>query len=149
MWGFRPSRSPISRNRQVSRYQLVDDVKSLQPQDWARVIMVLIQGPEWQFRPARSPAQKPSPKPLSQMSLDSRGWKWEKEGMSSILDHVCGFHLQYEDEETPPQVKNWACKVVKLSKHKRHQDRMKMQEIWKVFDAWAANKGAKAHHLAL
>ena len=111
----------------TTKYQLVDQAKSLQPQDWARVVMVVIQGPEWQFK----------------------GWKWEKEGMSSILDHACGFHIQYEDEETPPQVKNWACKVVKISKHKRHQDRMKAGEVWKHLDSWCANKGSRLSHLAL
>ena len=42
------------------KFEVCDNVKNLKPEDWKRVVGVLVQGPKWQFK----------------------GWKWEKQGMA-------------------------------------------------------------------
>lgn len=94
------------------RFEVVDNVKNFKPADWKRVVAVFVQGPEWQFK----------------------DWKKYKEFQTvpDILSKVCGFHIMYEDEMVDQKVKQWRCKVLKLSKHKRHLDGPASSLFWQI-----------------
>jgi len=109
----------------IVKFEIHDNIKSLKPEDWKRIVGCLVQGPAWQFK----------------------GWKWEKEGMAAIGDHCCLTYLHYEDEVVPANVKQWACRTFGLSKHKRHLDRPLASQLWRHFDNWALRQNFK--HLAM
>jgi len=91
-----------------------------------RVVAVFVQGPEWQFK----------------------DWKKYKEFQTvpDILSKVCGFHIMYEDEMVDQKVKQWRCKVLKLSKHKRHLDGPASSLFWQILYDWF--KSRNIPHLA-
>jgi len=128
--GSKPTKVVVDRkmpNKKVVRFEVVDQVKQLQDSDWDRVVLVLIQGPEWQFK----------------------GWgpggKWKS--ITEILERVAGYHLYYEDEKLNEKVSQWQCKSLKLSKHKRHLDSVVHRQLWQTFDKWCIGRNVK--HLAL
>uniref|UniRef100_G1QAF1 Parafibromin n=1 Tax=Myotis lucifugus TaxID=59463 RepID=G1QAF1_MYOLU len=83
--------------------RVVDPPLTLRPQDWDRVVAVIVQGPAWQFK----------------------GWPWLLPHGSPVDVFVKSkaFHLQCD--EVPlldPTVQKWDIAVLELSYGKRHSD---------------------------
>lgn len=88
------------------KYMVIDNIALLTKDDWKRVVAVFVSGAEWQFK----------------------GWPWNS--IASIFDHVCAFHLHYDDELLNPKIATWRCQRLTVSKIKRYKDRSMILDMW-------------------
>ncbi|KAI8928248.1 RNA pol II accessory factor, Cdc73 family-domain-containing protein [Entophlyctis helioformis] len=70
---------------------VVDNVDTLKPRDWDRVVAVFTNGQEWQFR----------------------GWKWAKP--VDIFHNTLGFALKFQDEPAQGLIPTWKVDVLNVS----------------------------------
>ncbi|CAN0073875.1 unnamed protein product, partial [Phaeothamnion confervicola] len=78
-------------NGQRMTYEVIDNPTRLYPQDWERVVCVLVQGVEWQFK----------------------RWQWEQP--VTLFQTVLGVHLKYDDTRTLDTVAGWNVRVLEVS----------------------------------
>jgi len=95
-------------------WHIIDDVTHLRPDDWRRVVAVVVLGKEWQFKgwPTKSPAE----------------WFHQAEG----------FHFYFDDQRPAPAVLNWNVTCMPLSKIKRYTDRSVVMDVWKKIEEFLA-----------
>lgn len=94
------------------KYQLVDSAQKLKDGDWSRVVAVVAQGQEWQFK----------------------GWPKNWDTPAEIFSKAKGFYFHFEDEKVPDVISQWNVKVLPINKHKRHLDKTAILNFWKVLD---------------
>jgi hypothetical protein len=105
-----------------AKYELVCNPRKLTSSDWKRVVGVVCTGQGWQFK----------------------NWPWWENdqskkgdnGVSDIFRNMCGFVFHYDDTAPPPETKNWAVKILALSRTKRHDDVKVQTQFWESIDAY-------------
>uniref|UniRef100_UPI00358EDFD6 parafibromin n=1 Tax=Myxine glutinosa TaxID=7769 RepID=UPI00358EDFD6 len=97
-------------------YRVVDQPLKLGPQDWDRVVAVLVQGPCWQFK----------------------GWPWLLPDGSpvDIFTRVKAFHVKFEEAKLDHNVAAWDVSVMELSIHRRHLDKAVLLRFWRELDSF-------------
>ena len=99
-------------------YRLVDNPAKLSDDEWQRVVAVFVQGPTWQFK----------------------GWKMCQGDPTLLFQHMCAFHLKYDETPLDPNVAKWAVTVLSLSRNNAHEHRPALLRFWTELD-----KFVKAH----
>lgn len=107
-----------------AKYRVIDDVKLLKKEDWARVVAVFATGAQWQFT----------------------GWPF-RGGPAEIFDKICAFHLHYDDEPLNANIKQWKVHRLAVSKTKRYQDRMVIMDFWRILTEFIAAHPEKKRFL--
>jgi RNA pol II accessory factor, Cdc73 family, C-terminal/Paf1 complex subunit CDC73 N-terminal len=105
-----------------AKYELVCNPRKLTSSEWKRVVGVVCTGQGWQFK----------------------NWPWWENdehkkgdnGVSDIFRNMCGFVFHYDDTAPPPETKNWAVKILALSRTKRHNDVKVQTQFWESIDAF-------------
>ena len=95
-------------------YQVINNPESLRRDDWARVIAVFVQGPEWQFK---------------RWDLSYFGGK-----LVGLFSRVSGFHLVYAKEPIHENVPKWNVNVLTVDKNHRHLDSQVKNKFWEVLE---------------
>ncbi|KAM9965503.1 hypothetical protein ACTFIW_005321 [Dictyostelium discoideum] len=103
-------------------YEVIDNIKSLKPEDWYRVVAAFVQGEAWQFK----------------------DWKWSNP--ADLFANIRGFYVKFDDSNLPDVVKSWDVKVLHISKSKRHLDHTAQVEFWNAFDDFANAKKSYLNH---
>ncbi|KAK5577121.1 hypothetical protein RB653_002059 [Dictyostelium firmibasis] len=103
-------------------YEVIDNVKSLKPEDWYRVVAAFVQGEAWQFK----------------------DWKWSNP--ADLFANIRGFYVKFDDSNLPDVVKSWDVKVLHISKSKRHLDHTAQVEFWNAFDDFVNAKKSYLNH---
>jgi parafibromin len=62
-----------------------------------------------------------------------KGWPWSGDPVQ-IFAHIAAFHLAFDDMPIHVNVHNWGVHVLKLSKLRRHLDRVAMLQFWDLLD---------------
>eukprot|EP01128_Nolandella_sp_AFSM9_P004761 TRINITY_DN2201_c0_g1_i1.p1 TRINITY_DN2201_c0_g1~~TRINITY_DN2201_c0_g1_i1.p1 ORF type:complete len:486 (+),score=90.12 TRINITY_DN2201_c0_g1_i1:57-1460(+) len=88
------------------QFEVKTNGKILRPSEWERVIGVIAQGQEWQFK----------------------GWKWALP--ADIFGKVNGFYFHFEDEAVPTNVRDWNVQKIQISKAGRHKDKAASLIFW-------------------
>ena len=91
-------------------YHLIDNPQRLRPEDWKRIVAVVVQGAEWQFK----------------------GWKWSDP--LELFSKCLGFHFKYDDTKAEENVLKWNVHLLNVSKSKRHLDKTVAVEFWDFVD---------------
>ncbi|KAN0018275.1 hypothetical protein ACTFIU_010889 [Dictyostelium citrinum] len=103
-------------------YEVIDNIKSLKPDDWYRVVAAFVQGEAWQFK----------------------DWKWSNP--ADLFANIRGFYVKFDDSNLPDIVKSWDVKVLHISKSKRHLDHTAQVEFWNAFDDFVNAKKSYLNH---
>ncbi|KAN0003146.1 hypothetical protein ACTFIZ_009291 [Dictyostelium cf. discoideum] len=103
-------------------YEVIDNIKSLKPEDWYRVVAAFVQGEAWQFK----------------------DWKWSNP--ADLFANIRGFYVKFDDSNLPDVVKSWDVKVLHISKSKRHLDHTAQVEFWNAFDDFTNAKKSYLNH---
>ncbi|KAN0044774.1 hypothetical protein ACTA71_006297 [Dictyostelium dimigraforme] len=103
-------------------YEVIDNIKSLKPEDWYRVVAAFVQGEAWQFK----------------------DWKWSNP--ADLFANIRGFYVKFDDSNLPDIVKSWDVKVLHISKSKRHLDHTAQVEFWNAFDDFVNAKKSYLNH---
>lgn len=93
-------------------YEMIDNPMRLSRQDWERVVCVLVQGVNWQFK----------------------GWPAPWDSPVTLFQRVLGVYLKYDDVKLENAVTKWRVKVLDVSKHRRHLDQGASKELWRQLD---------------
>jgi len=95
-----------------ARFEIIDSTKArtLQENDWGRVIAVFSQGQDWQFK----------------------GWKYTTP--SDVFSRAKGFYLHYDSDVIPNSVKSWNVTFLPISKHTRHYDKIASLKFWEEIE---------------
>jgi parafibromin len=104
-------------------YQIIDDVKKLQPGDWERVVAVFASGATWQWQ----------------------DWPWKRP--AEIFANVIGFHVHWADEPINENVKQWKVTRIPLSKTRRFEDRALVTDLWQTLTDFIASHPQKKRRL--
>jgi hypothetical protein len=72
-------------------YKIIDDPLKLTSEEWESVAVVFVTGQAWQFK----------------------GWKYATP--QDLFQNVLGIHLMYDDQQPPPTIQSWNCKILKVS----------------------------------
>eukprot|EP00656_Telonema_subtile_P012018 TRINITY_DN16025_c0_g1_i1.p1 TRINITY_DN16025_c0_g1~~TRINITY_DN16025_c0_g1_i1.p1 ORF type:complete len:395 (-),score=92.50 TRINITY_DN16025_c0_g1_i1:285-1469(-) len=86
--------------------EIIDSVKGLRDKDWGRVMGVLVQGPEWQFK----------------------DWRWKE--IPEIFSRVTAFHVCFDDEDKHPNVVKWSLRILEANKENRGKDLALAKHFW-------------------
>jgi hypothetical protein len=57
-----------------------------------------------------------------------------------LFQHMCAFHLKYDEQPTDPNVQRWAVHVLSLNRNSPHEHRPTLLRFWTELD-----KFVKAH----
>lgn len=82
--------------------------------DWDRIVAVIPQGAEWQFK----------------------GWKYTQP--VDIFSRTFGFYIGYEGAPVPKEVLNWNVKLNNVHRDKRGLDSVTFSNFWNSLDEWIA-----------
>lgn len=91
-------------------FRVVDMVNMLSSSELKRIAVVVVAGPEWQFK----------------------GWRLGS--TANIFARVKGIHLHFDSTVPPATVKQWKVASLMLSKNKRHLDNIANNEFWAMVD---------------
>jgi len=94
------------------KYLVIDNPARLQAKDWDRVVAVVAEGKEWQFKDWPP------------------GWKTPQE----IFAKAKGFFFCFSDEVVPDQVTKWNVSVFQVSRHNRQKDVALQMDMWRCVD---------------
>lgn len=110
------NRKSVLNPKENARWLIVDDVTKLKPDDWRRVVSVIVAGPTWQFK------------------------KWPSHLKTSAewFGHALGVHFYFDDELPKPTVKDWNVVCKPLNKIKRYLDRGVSLWMWDKVDEFLA-----------
>ncbi|KAG9294991.1 hypothetical protein G9A89_017785 [Geosiphon pyriformis] len=92
------------------KYQVTDLADNLKPEDWDRVVAVIVTGKDWQFK----------------------NWKWQS--TEDIFKNVKAFHFKWSHMETDKNVLRWgkAVEIINISRDFRHKDFEAQNAFWKA-----------------
>lgn len=102
----------IGKTNTAVTFEIIDDAKMLPREDWNRVVAVLTQGKEWQFK------------------------GWHKTNPVDVFNHAFGFHVYIEGTPIPEMLGNWNVKISKISRDKRGLDSVTHSQFWTNLEAW-------------
>eukprot|EP00038_Savillea_parva_P030388 m.77498 g.77498 ORF g.77498 m.77498 type:complete len:451 (-) comp9145_c0_seq1:101-1453(-) len=117
----RPQHVIVNKKRgSVTRmYKVVDNVATMTPEHWDRVVACFVSGPEWQFK---------------------RWPMYEAGGTAELFSKVRGFYVYYGDQKIHPNVANWDVTRLLISRNKPHLDKTTSLKFWEVLDAHTKKK---------
>jgi len=95
-----------------SEFHIVDSAAKIKEKDWYKVVAVIAQGQEWQFK----------------------GWPKNWASPAEIFSKAKGFYFNFDDERVPDVVNQWNVKTLPINKHKRHLDKTAILNFWKIVD---------------
>ncbi|EGD75489.1 hypothetical protein PTSG_06563 [Salpingoeca rosetta] len=101
-------------------YHVIDNVAKLSPEDWKRVVAVVVAGPKWQFKDF--PEMKNGKQPVD------------------IFCKYRAFYINFKDERVHPNAKEWDCSILQLSRSQRHLDQTASRRFWETLDQWTAGR---------
>lgn len=107
-----------------AKWEIMDDVSKLTPDEWRRVVGVIVTGVNWQFK------------------------KWPYSTTAEWFQHATGFYFHYDDERPKPVIATWTVSSKPLSKIKRYLDQGVSREVWNELDEFVSihNKHRKLFH---
>merc|ERR1711862_809361 len=99
-------------------FEIIDNPKmKLKSQsDWDRIVAVIPQGAEWQFK----------------------GWKYNMVQPVDIFSNTFGFYVGYEGAPVPKEVMAWNVKLSYVHRDKRGLDSVTFSSFWNGLDEWIA-----------
>eukprot|EP00055_Hartaetosiga_balthica_P014420 m.78989 g.78989 ORF g.78989 m.78989 type:complete len:477 (+) comp8590_c0_seq1:120-1550(+) len=102
------------------KYRVVDRPQILAPTDWDRVVAVFVSGKKWQFKQ----------------------WPEMKQNKSEvdIFTKRRAFHVMFDDAKLNPNVAQWDCKILQISRSRRHMDQTAVHDFWEVLDQWTLTR---------
>lgn len=74
----------------ATTYKVIDDPSKLTIDEWDHVVVAFVTGQLWQFK----------------------GWKYENP--AELFQNILGIHLMYDDQQPPPTIQSWNCKILKV-----------------------------------
>ncbi|CAG8593200.1 11793_t:CDS:2 [Ambispora gerdemannii] len=94
------------------KYEIADLADTLRPEDWDRVVGVVVDGNDWQFK----------------------HWKWQS--TEEIFKKVRAFHFKYSHQPTIDNVLRWgkSVQVINISRDFRHKDAEAHQAFWDALE---------------
>ncbi|CAG8623822.1 13182_t:CDS:2 [Ambispora leptoticha] len=94
------------------KYEIADLADTLKPEDWDRVVGVVVDGNDWQFK----------------------HWKWQS--TEEIFKKVKAFHFKYSHQPTIDNVLRWgkSVQVINISRDFRHKDAEAHQTFWDALE---------------
>lgn len=101
---------------------LVTDKAPTSSSDWSRVVAVIVQGANWQFK------------------------EWPFKGVAKgdvveLFSRHLGVFFSFHGEAIPPLVKTWNVKTLSINKVQRHLDKSTQLEFFKLLDTfWKSKK---------
>jgi len=101
-----------------TEFLVVDNPALLNKQDWERVVCVIPEGKDWQFKDWEA------------------GWKTPQD----IFAKSKGFFYCWTDEPAPPNITQWNVSVVKVSRHNRQKDVTLQMDVWRGIDKEMLNR---------
>jgi len=101
-----------------TKYKVVDNIMNIQERDWYRVVAVIAQGQEWQFK----------------------AWPKFWATPPEIFSKAKGFYFHFDDERIPDVVNLWNVKILPINKNKRHMDKTAVLNFWKLVDQEVAKR---------
>jgi parafibromin len=107
---FNVERNKFDGNGKVS--YLVSDGSRMHAKDWDRVVCVVVNGTEWQFKSFPSELQTPA----------------------NLFSRVKGYFLRYEDDPAPATVRSWNVAQLTISKPRRHLDQAASKRFWEELE---------------
>lgn len=115
----------------VVSYEIIDDPisKLHSKQDWERIVCVVAQGAEWQFKGWN--ILQDTPKKFSSSSDYNIVAK-----PVQVFSNSFGFYFGFEGLPIPQDVQGWNVKKGILSREKRGLDTMVATTFWKGLEDW-------------
>mmetsp|Transcript_32722 Transcript_32722/g.77566 ORF Transcript_32722/g.77566 Transcript_32722/m.77566 type:complete len:488 (+) Transcript_32722:114-1577(+) len=95
-------------------YRVINNPETLKRDDWARVVAVFVQGPEWQFK---------------KWDLSYFGGK-----LVGLFSRVCGFHLVYAKEPIHENIPKWNVNILTINRNQRHLDSQVKNKFWECLE---------------
>lgn len=107
-----------SQHPHLLEFQVIDNPSKLTPKDWERVVAVFTNGKVWELKGFFS------------------------ENPTDVFTKIQGYHLCFDDDEPPENVKKWPVKLLQINKNsnKRHFDQKIRREFWFSLDEFIATK---------
>lgn len=102
-------------------YTVTDKAPPKGSPDWQRVVGVIAQGANWQFK----------------------DWPFRGADKGDLVDtfnKVCGFYVHFRDEKVPDLVGNWNVKRLPLHRTNRHLDMAAMLDLYSYLDQYLTAK---------
>jgi parafibromin len=93
-------------------YRVIDNPSKLTKDEWNSVVAVFATGQAWQFK------------------------DWLTPNPAELFQKTMGVHLMYDDSAVDAQIASWNCRVLKVSRSKRHLDVGASLEFWTAFDTF-------------
>jgi parafibromin len=104
---------------QAHQIMVVDNVDMFtKPEYWDRVVAIFTTGQAWQFS------------------------KYKYSKPEQLFQKYTGFHLGYQGDPTPPTIKSWNVKEIKVDRgEKRFRDKMIVRDFWQDIEKILIAKG--------
>jgi len=113
-------RPSIRETGKKAKFDVIDDVSILGPQDWPRVCACVVHGAKWQ--------------------LTQKGWPRDMNTPAKIFARIKGFHFHFDDQKPHHNVDKWQVSKLAISKKKRHLDSKCLTRVWQELDTFLKGK---------
>lgn len=122
----KPSQVIIQRKKGADTftYKVIDNVATMLPEHWDRVVAVFVAGPAWQF--------KDWPKTMND--------NLETSNPVNIFNKVKAFYVTFSGSDPDPNVKKWNVTTIDVSRTQRHLDTRLVSKVWEEIDHLIATK---------
>jgi len=103
----------LHRTIRSTQYEIIDNPARLGTGDWNRIVAVVAQGADWQFK----------------------NWKWST--TAEIFEKSMGYYFNVQGEDVPAIMKTWNVRCGKLVGDKgRDRDKATFATFWTGLDQW-------------
>ncbi|GMI34961.1 hypothetical protein TeGR_g10569 [Tetraparma gracilis] len=118
----------LAKTGKVVTFEIIDTVQKLAPDDWRRVVAVVVQGKPWQFKGWKTDQGKKGKN--KEVLLE----KFEEP--VEIFGRHFGFYIGLEGDPIPDTIKAWAVKQGKINRDKRGLDAVTQTQFWQNLEEW-------------
>jgi parafibromin len=138
----------LTKTGKAVTFEIIDTVQKLAPDDWRRVVAVVVQGKTWQFKGWKTDQGKKGKnkevllekfeEPVSTRTTRTTPLPLRSPNSTQveIFGRHFGFYIGLEGDPIPDTIKAWAVKQGKINRDKRGLDAVTQTQFWQNLEEW-------------